>query len=62
MIITIESGDWKVQSAPFIVAVDKNIIGRNVLPQIGIKLIQVQHKQNVFVVREQEESDPETKQ
>ena len=35
-----------------------SIIGCNILPQIGIKLIQEQYKQNVHVVREQEESDP----
>ena len=41
LIIAIESGGWKVQSAPIIVVEDKkaNIIGRNSLPQIGIKLI-----------------------
>ena len=42
LIIAIESGGWKVQSAPFIVVDDKkaNVIGRNLLPQIGIKLKQ----------------------
>ena len=39
-----------------------NIIASNILPQIGIKLIQEQEKQNVHVIREQEESDPEIKQ
>ena len=64
MIITIESGGWKIHSAHFIVVDDKNanIIERNILPQIGIKLIQEQHKQNVHDIREQEESDPEIKQ
>ena len=63
LIISIESGGWKIQSAPFIVVDDKNanIIGPNMLPQIGIKLIQEQHKQNVHVIREQEESDSEIK-
>ena len=63
MIIAIESGGWKFQSAPFIVVDDKkaNIIGRNLLPQIGIKLIQEQQKQNVHALREQEESDPAIK-
>ena len=60
LIFTIESGGWKIHSAPFIVVDDKkaNIIGRNLLPQIGIKLIQEQQKQNVHAIREQEESDP----
>ena len=64
LIITIESGGWKIHSAPFIAVDDKkaNIVGRSILPQIGIKLIQEQHTQNVHVIREQEESDPETKQ
>ena len=64
LIITIESGGWKIYSAPFIMVDDKkaNIIGRNLLPQIGIKLIQEQHKQNVHAIREQEESDPAIKQ
>ena len=39
-----------------------NIIGRNILPQIGVKLIQEKEKQNVLSVREQEESDPKIKQ
>ena len=64
LIITIESGGWKIQSAPFIIVDDQraNIIGRIMLPQIGVKLIQEKHKQNVLNVREQEESDPEIKQ
>ena len=42
LIITIESGGWKIQSAPFILVDDQkaNIIGRNILPQIGVRLIQ----------------------
>ena len=42
LIITIESGGWKFQSAPFIIEDDQkaNIIGRNILPQISVKLIQ----------------------
>ena len=41
LIITIESGGWKIQSAPLIIVDDQkaNIIGRNILPQIGVKLI-----------------------
>ena len=64
LIIAIESGGWRVQSAPFIVIVDKKaiIIGRNLLPQIGIKLIQEQQKQNVHAIRKLEESDPAIKQ
>ena len=64
LIITIESGGWKIQSATFIIVDDQkaNIIGRNILPQIGVRLIQEKHKQNVLSIREQEESDPEIKQ
>ena len=64
LIITIESGGWKNQSAPFIIVDDQkaNIIGRNILPQIGISLIQKKHTQNILSIREQEESDPEIKQ
>ena len=64
LIIAIESGAWKIQSAPFIMVDDKkaNIFGRNLLPQIGIKLIQEQQKQNVHAIREKEESDPAIKQ
>ena len=34
LIITIESGGWKIRSAPFIIVEDQkaNIIGRNILP------------------------------
>ena len=41
-----ESGGWKKHSAPFIVVDDKkaNILGHNILPQIGIQLIQKQCK------------------
>ena len=64
MIITIKSGGWKIQSAPFIIVDDQkaNIIGRNILPQIGVKRIQEKNKQNVLNIRGQEESDPEIKQ
>ena len=60
LILTIKSRGWKIQSAPFIIVDDQkaNIIGRNILPQIGVKLIQEKHKQNVLNLREQEESDP----
>ena len=61
LIITIEPGGWKIQTAPFIIVDDQktNIIGRNILHRIGIKLIQEKQKQNVLIVREQEESNPE---
>ena len=64
MIITIQSGGSKIQSALFIIVDDQeaNIIGRNILPQIGVRLIQEKRKQNVLSVREEEESDPEIKQ
>ena len=64
LIITIESGGWKIQSDPFIVVDDKkaNIIGRNLLPQIDIKLIQEQNTEKVHAIREQEESDSAIKQ
>ena len=64
LIITIKSGGWRKQSALFIIVDDQkaNIIGRNILPQIGFKLIQEKQKQNMLSLREQEESDPEIKQ
>ena len=39
LIITIKSGGWRKQSALFIIVDDQkaNIIGRNILPQIGFK-------------------------
>ena len=57
-------GGWKIQRAPFIRVVDQKakIIGRNILPRMGIKLIQEKQKQNVLNVGEQEELDPEIKQ
>ena len=64
LIITIEPGGWKIQSAPFIIVDDQkaNITGRNMLTQIGVKLIQEKQKHNGLNVREQEESDQEIKQ
>ena len=64
MIITIESGCWKTQTTPFTIVDDQkaNIIGRNIFPRIGIKLLQEKQKQNVLNVREQEDPDPEIKQ
>ena len=42
LIITIESGGWKIQTTPFIIVDNHkaNIIGRNLLARIGIELIQ----------------------
>ena len=42
LIVTIESEGWKIKAAPFIIVDNQkpNIIGRNILPQIGIRLIQ----------------------
>ena len=64
LIITIESGGWKIQSAPFIIVDDQeaNIIGRKLLPKIGVRLIQKTNKQTVLNIREKEESDPDIKQ
>ena len=46
LIVTIESGGWKIQSTPFIVVDDKkeNINRRNLLAQIGIKVIREKAK------------------
>ena len=64
MIITIKSGGWKLQAAPFIIVDDKkaNIIRRNILPQIEIKLVQKTKKGNVLNIQEPEESNPTIKQ
>ena len=61
---TTGTGSWKILRTPFIRKDDQkaNIIGRNILPRIGIELIQEKQKQNVLSVREQEELDPEIKQ
>ena len=63
-IVTVESGGWKIQAAPFIIVDDQkaNFIGRNILPQIRIKLIQEKQKQNNLTIRESEKSNPEIKQ
>ena len=65
LIITVESGGWKIQAAPFIIVDDKkaNIIRKNILPQIGIKLVQEKQKRgDVLHIREPEESNPNVKQ
>ena len=62
LIITNESGGWKIQSAPFIIVDDQKAkIGRNLLPTISVRLIQETNKQTVLNNREQEESDPDIK-
>ena len=58
----IETGGWKIKAAPFIIVDNQkvNIIGRNILLQLGIRLIQEKLKQeNVLNIREQEQSNPE---
>ena len=64
LIITIESLGWRIQTAPFIIVDDQkaNILGQNILPWIGIKLIQEKQKQSVLNKCGKEESGPETKQ
>ena len=63
--LAIESGGWTIQSASFIVVDDQkaNILGRNLLPKIGIKLIQ-EKPQNyqILTIDEGEKSNPEKKQ
>ena len=61
----IESGGWKIKADPLIIVDNQkaNIIGRNILPQLGINLIQEKPKQeNVLNIREQKQSNPEIKQ
>ena len=62
--LAIESGGWTIQSASFIVVDDQkaNILGRNLLPKIGIKLIQ-EKPQNyqILPIEEGEKSNPEKK-
>ena len=64
LIVTIESGGWKVQTAPFIIVDNHkaNIIGRNILPRIGIKLIHDKQTQKVLTVQRSDESNHETEQ
>ena len=55
LIITIESGGWKIQAAPFIIVDDQaNIILRNLLPRIGIRLIQEKQTYRLLNVQERE--------
>ena len=64
LIITIESGGWKIQTAPFIIVDDHkaNIIGRNLLPRIVIRFIQENQTHRVLNVHEKDESNHEIKQ
>ena len=65
LIVTIESGGWKMRAAPFIIVDNQkaNIIGRNILLQNGIRLLQEKPKKgDVLNIREQEQSNPEIKQ
>ena len=59
LVLTIESGVWKVQTASFFIVDDhkKNTIGRNLLPRIGIKLVQEKQTHKVLNVQEREESN-----
>ena len=53
LIVTFESGGWKIQTAPFIIVDNHkaNIIGRNLLPGISIKLIQEKQTHRVLTVQ-----------
>ena len=65
LIVTIEPGGWKIRADSFIIVDNQkaNIIGRNILPQIGIRLVQEKPKQgDVLNIREQEQSKPEIRQ
>ena len=64
LITTIESGVWKIQTAPFNILDDRkaNIIGRNLLPRIGIRLVQEKQTRRVLSVQEKDESNHEFKQ
>ena len=57
-------GRWKVQTAPFIIVDDQkaNKIGRNLLPRIGIRLIQDKPTRKVLTVQRSDESNHEIKQ
>ena len=61
LIVKIESGGWKVQTAPFIILDNHkaNIIGGNLLPHIAIKLIQDKQTQRVLTVQRSVESNHE---
>ena len=62
LIIAVESGGWTVQPATFIIVDDQkaNIIGRNILPIIGIKLLLNKPKRtHVLSIHEKEEASDE---
>ena len=64
LVVMIESEGWKIQTAPFII-VDNHkaiIIGRNILPRIGIKFIQDKQTHRVLTVQRSDESNHEIKQ
>ena len=63
LIISIESGEWKKQTAPFIIVDDykANIIGRNLLPRTGVRLIQGKQTHRILNVQGNDESNHEIK-
>ena len=62
LILAKEFGEWTIESAPYIVVDDQNanILGRNLLPNIGKKLVQEkpQYKQVLNII-EEDKSHPE---
>ena len=60
LIAPIESGGWTINTAPFVVVDDKraNILGRNLLPQLGIHLHQEKPTgKSVNYITDSEQSD-----
>ena len=53
LIVTIESGGWKLKTAPFIIVDNHkaNTIGQNLLPRIGIKVIPDKQTQRILTVQ-----------
>ena len=64
LILTIESGGWKVQTAPFIIVDNQKakILGRNLLSRIGINLIQDKPTQKILKLQQSDKSNHEIKQ
>ena len=61
LITPIESGGWTINTAPFIVVDDKraNILGRNLLPQLGIHLHQEKPTgKSINYIADSDQSDP----
>ena len=61
LITPIESGGWTINTAPFIVVDDKraNILGRNLLPQLGIHLHQEKPTgKSINYIADTDQSDP----